>query len=362
MTNENIFSPNYLQARQNFLKAAQDIPADLKTYPLSVLGVQGEELAIDVATVGEKSPDRIILVTSGIHGVEGYLGSAVQTAWLRTLRDNPSSFDTTAVVLIHALNPYGFSWVRRVNENNVDLNRNFLLDSEPFSGAPFHLKKITWLQKPVSPDNKFFNLELYTGWARLIHGFQALRSCLLHGQFDYPQGLFWGGHEYEETSRILRNNIDSWTKNVPQILHLDIHTGLGQYGHCHLLLFGPDEADPTRWLKSKFPVDTTSLGTALANTDKPKGIMGDWLSHHFETQRKFYAYMALEFGTYPIFQVFKALYQENRFYRHSSPQHPAAKNKLLEVFYPADPAWRDKCLTEGLAMIEKSRRVIRDLP
>jgi hypothetical protein len=26
---------------------------------------------------------------------------------------------------VHALNPFGFAWLRRVNEYNVDLNRNF---------------------------------------------------------------------------------------------------------------------------------------------------------------------------------------------------------------------------------------------
>src|SRR5665213_261810 len=195
-----MFSHTYLEARQRFLKAAQSANADLQAHSISTRGAQGEELFIDIATVGAINPERTILLTSGLHGVEGFLGSAIQTAWLEGLRANPVSFGRTAVVLVHALNPYGFSWQRRVNENNVDLNRNFILPEEQFCGSHPGLKKITWLQRPVSPNNKFFNIELYSIWTILNYGFSTLQNCLHFGQYDYPYGLFWGGHQYEETT------------------------------------------------------------------------------------------------------------------------------------------------------------------
>ncbi len=33
---------------------------------------------------------------------------------------------SACALLVHALNPFGFAWLRRVNEDGVDLNRNFV--------------------------------------------------------------------------------------------------------------------------------------------------------------------------------------------------------------------------------------------
>ena len=83
----------------------------------------GEALAIDSAYVGKPRAARLLVLSSGIHGVEGYFGSAVQLAWLDALAHRAPTVET-GVLLIHAINPYGFAWRRRWNENNVDLNRN----------------------------------------------------------------------------------------------------------------------------------------------------------------------------------------------------------------------------------------------
>lgn len=95
-------------------------------------GPDGDELTIDVARFSPQRPERLIVLSSGLHGVEGYLGSAVQCAILEEELEGWTPPDRLAVVMIHALNPYGFAFHRRVNENNVDLNRNFLLDGERF--------------------------------------------------------------------------------------------------------------------------------------------------------------------------------------------------------------------------------------
>ena len=90
---------------------------------------------MDVATVGSLVPERAVVVTSGIHGVEGFAGSAVQTEWLRRLGQGKAAVpDRVRLVFAHALNPYGFAWIRRANECNVDLNRNFLLAGDSYSG------------------------------------------------------------------------------------------------------------------------------------------------------------------------------------------------------------------------------------
>eukprot|EP01032_Pedospumella_encystans_P016815 gene16815-19167_t len=85
-------------------------------------GAQGEELAMDVAVQGPADAAQVLMTTSAVHGIEGFCGSAIQTGLLHSLSLPPG----VAVVHVHAVNPHGFSHARRVNEDNVDLNRNFI--------------------------------------------------------------------------------------------------------------------------------------------------------------------------------------------------------------------------------------------
>ena len=61
---------------------------------------------------------------SGTHGPESYTGSAIQLSWLQQQEKFISS--SLAVLNIHGVNPYGWAFCSRTNENNVDLNRNFV--------------------------------------------------------------------------------------------------------------------------------------------------------------------------------------------------------------------------------------------
>ena len=119
----------YAEARRRFLAAARRAGADVSSHRHPEPGLEGEELGVDVALVGPHDAEAVLVVVSGTHGVEGFTGSALQTHWLdEGLHDRPTD---VAVVLVHALNPYGFSWVRGVNEDNVVLNRNFVDWGEP---------------------------------------------------------------------------------------------------------------------------------------------------------------------------------------------------------------------------------------
>ena len=93
-------------------------------FPTPLAGPNGESLAVDVAETGSSDSEKTVLVVSGTHDVEGYCGSALQTEWLaKHFEDRPND---TRVIMVHGFNPVGFAWVRRVNEDNVDLNRNFI--------------------------------------------------------------------------------------------------------------------------------------------------------------------------------------------------------------------------------------------
>lgn len=88
-------------------------------------------MTVDVAFINkpktEEERKRAVMVhISGTHGVEGHAGAAIQIAFLdKLLKKEIELPKNVSIVLVHALNPFGFLFNRRWNENGVDLNRNF---------------------------------------------------------------------------------------------------------------------------------------------------------------------------------------------------------------------------------------------
>ena len=145
-----------------------------------------------------------MILTSGIHGVEGYTGSAVQLMLMDKLLQK-ESVDNLGILLIHSLNPYGMKYNRRVTESNVDLNRNCMISKELFD---LNNSGFVSLNKTLTPngavnlhklENKFFYI---TAIKNIISdGMPVLRQAILQGQYDYPEGIFYGGQDYDTIMR-----------------------------------------------------------------------------------------------------------------------------------------------------------------
>ena len=115
------FAQSYAEARSKFLAAAAAAGLDPVAHPHPLLGRDGELLAMDVARHGPVDAEALLIVSSACHGVEGYCGSGVQNALLADSAFHAAA-DRAGVALlyVHALNPYGFSWLRRTTHENVD--------------------------------------------------------------------------------------------------------------------------------------------------------------------------------------------------------------------------------------------------
>lgn len=143
------FSADHAAARQRFRQAASNLRWQLETHPIGVAGPSGDGLAFDVACSPGGDPEKVLVVSSGVHGVEGFFGSAVQVALLEQwAATNPPP---ARCVFLHGLNAFGFAFLRRFDENNVDPNRNFLLPHERFEGVPEGYAELDAFLNPQSP-------------------------------------------------------------------------------------------------------------------------------------------------------------------------------------------------------------------
>lgn len=345
------FSGSYRAARGRFREAARAAAAPLQHHLLAGAGPDGHELAIDVALVGARNPRRAVVVSSGLHGVEGFFGSAVQLAWLRRLREGAASIPGgTLVVLLHALNPFGFAWRRRVDEDNVDLNRNFLDDGETYAGTPDHYDRVHDLLNPATPPSRLDAFRLRAAWEVRRHGLAVLQNAVATGQYEHASGLFFGGREAAAPTRLVQERFWSWTRAADEVVHLDLHTGLGEYADYRLLIEPPHVHD-LDWYRARFDPERV----APVGDDTPyaaRGVMGAWLARHAGPCD--YRFACLEFGTYGPLRVLAALRAESRAHHHSAPAASAyerAKRELVECFCPARRIWRRKAVARALEVI-----------
>jgi hypothetical protein len=345
------FSPDYSAARARFLAAAHAAAWTVERHGIGLAGPDGDELTIDVARRGPERPERVVIVSSGLHGVEGFFGSAVQCALLEEGLTLP---ERTAVVLVHALNPYGFAFLRRFNEGNVDLNRNFLLDGERFSGAPARYASLDPLLNPKTPP-RFDGFLPRALWAIGRYGMGALKDAVAGGQYDFPQGLFYGGSEPARSQVVLRDHLGRWIGPAARrVLHVDLHTGLGANGTYKLLVDHRVGAPGAEALARVFgpavqPWSNTGVSYAI------RGGLGSWCKARFP--RVDYDVLVAEFGTVPVLQVVGALRAENRAHHWGNPEDPTtrkAKERLRDVFAPPEEAWRTAVVEQGVTIVAQA--------
>ena len=347
---ETHFSPDYATARERFREAATRAGAALHAIALPAQGPAGEALFIDIAWLGAARPRDVFLHTTGIHGVEAYTGSAVQLALLER---PPAPRDDAAMVLVHVLNPYGMAWLRRTNENNVDLNRNFLMDGGAFRGAPDLYSALDPLLNPPSPPSRD-GFGVRAAAAAMRHGFHRVKQAIAEGQYEFPNGHFYGGDRLQPGPRLYTEWLARHLCGAGYIFALDLHTGLGRHGTDTVM---PDEhvnVTPREVLGTaldrRFVAPT---GPSVAYT--VRGGLAAALPHVLPQAR--IDFVLQEIGTRPPLEVLHALREENRwhFFGDGSIVHPA-KRRLREALCPASAAWRRRAVELGLELARAGAR------
>jgi hypothetical protein len=260
------------------------------------------------------------------------------------------------LVFLHALNPFGFANRRRVNEDNADLNRNFLLPpNELYHGdSPAYAKLNSFLNPEGAPRRFDFYLPKVL-WKIARVGLSTLKQVVAEGQFAFPKGIFFGGHEAALSTKIVHENMMRWVRGQ-HVVHLDFHTGLGEHAKYKLLVTSPLSNEELALYKELYGSEVEiASGEGIAY--KTRGDFGRYMAA--TASQANYHFLFVEFGTYSAIRVLGALRRENQahFYApEGSDVREQAKAKLLECFFPSCSSWRSQALERGQAIIQRAQR------
>lgn len=344
------FHDSYAAARTAFRERATAAGFTLTAHDVGQVGPDGGDLSIDIAVKANGPIRKAVVVSSGTHGVEGYFGSAVQ---LRLLTEDLAHFEPApgqAVVLIHAVNPFGFAHVRRVNEDSVDLNRNFRKEGDVYEGAPDGYHKLYHLLNPASPPKAFDPWLLKALYYMARDGFGTLKDAIAGGQYAYNQGIFFGGHGPSRSLEILKEALPPLLGGAERVVHLDLHTGSGKWGTYIHAVDLPVGSDRVAQLKREFGASTVQGLDNSGVLYVIHGVLGAWLQEIMPHVQ--YDCMLTEFGTYNNISVLATLRHENRVWWHArdDPKRRAeARRRIFEAFCPASPTWRTACTDQAQA-------------
>ncbi len=338
------FSPDYATARQKFLDAAKAAGAEIESIRHPMTGIAGEDLFTDIAWLGPKDARAVLVTVSGTHGIEGYYGSGCQVGWFSEghAAKLPAG---TAMVSIHASNPYGFSWGRRVNEDNMDINRNFIdFDNKQPPANPAYAEVHDWLV-PQS-----WNDEAATGIRTKIAeyydrvGSKAATAAIVGGQHTHPDGIFYGGTEACWSHRTIQAVCAKYLSAAQRICVVDFHTGLGPFGYSEMICRHPVESDSLKLARQWFGDAVTS--PALGQSDSPiiEGNLRMGIAR-FCAQATTVA-INIEVGTLSSEDVRLSVVADNWLHLRGdvfSPLGRQIKAQIRAAFYPDSDAWRGLC-------------------
>lgn len=337
---ERYFPADYRAARAGFVAAAERAGLGLTTrvHP-SAKGPDAKPLFLDTVTIGPRDAKKALLLISGTHGVEGYFGSGVETGLLgESIADRVPK--GAKLVMLHALNPFGFAWNRRVNEDNADVNRNFVDHAHPPVNADYAKLAGAIAPKDISPAAmKAANAQLRA--YSEVHGDFALQTALSSGQYAYPDGLYYGGAAKSWSALMLEDVFREELAGVETLVVIDCHTGLGECGAAEMII--EDKPGTPGYVRAKAlwgaRVQSTADGGSLSArlTGTIDEAVAGWMNGRTLT------FAALEVGTRPVHDVFEALRKDNWLHLHGGLDHPDAdviKRQIRAAFYPDTVEWK----------------------
>ncbi|MBT7610640.1 MAG: DUF2817 domain-containing protein [Bacteriovoracaceae bacterium] len=326
----------------NFFKVPSRIDSDLTTDYIYI--------------PAKKMTEKLLIITSGVHGVETFTSSAIQQMFLNEILPTVD-LNKMGLLMIHSLNPYGFKYKRRVTENNVDLNRNFILERGPFKDPNDKYQTFRdFLNPPEKLSIGFFSKISHivkTLFYSIRYGRPAFRQAILQGQYSYEKGIYFGGKVNEPQVSLLKHLLLTTAGPYKEVFAIDLHTGYGKRGTCHFFGLGKNVKSNTDIIEKVFKgykIDGGQEGNFYTTTgDFPRFV--EQILKNKKT-----VVMTFEYGTLDSQTTLGAIESLRRSsvenqgvqfgYDSKDDQNKSIKD-FLDMFNPPDPKWREKVLTDS---------------
>lgn len=345
----------YLEFRQRF---RDDLPVVRRAWPKVRLEKHtlavGKDLSIDwLRADALKRKEKLLVITTGLHGIEGYIGSAVLQLFIDEYLPRITP-EMTGILLIHSLNPWGMDQWKRVNSNNVDLNRNFI--SGEFRSPQLENKDYPRLIPFLCPDRPMGSL-MVEKWDFVVSliktilrlGGSRLREAALMGQYDYPSGIYFGGQSLQEETKTMMKLYQDSFKGYQRIVHLDLHSGYGPR-YQMTVVTSPLDGRSALEIKRQYQLERV----AGANPDEFYSMHGDMNDWEYELVREKFPLASIfaanfEFGTYGNSFLAEArslriTILKNQKDQFGSPEKTGVwvDREYRELYLPQESAWYDK--------------------
>lgn len=309
-------------------------------------------LFMDILDIRPDKAKKLLCLTSGLHGIEGYAGNYVLQEFVDQFLPK-LNLENTHVILVHAINPYGMKYKRKSNENSVDLNRNFnasfdtLPPNEGFkTNTPF------FLPRKLKNNYLIENILFYIRTAKLYFTIpnEQFREAALLGQYEFPNGFYYGGSHMEKSTEIL-NQLYQNLISIPYStrLFIDLHTGYGPKYQMSIVN-SPNEKRPVSELEKAFNYPLIQN----ADGDDFYQINGDMINYINALVSDTDYATCFEFGTIgtSILDEMKSLrimLEENsvhHMHKETDSIFKRIKKDFEKLYMPDEKKWLDKVITD----------------
>jgi predicted deacylase len=352
------FPSDYIAARERFRTKAAKLKA---LFPAAEIGHYkvpskvDKDLTTDFIFIPSSISKKLVIITSGIHGAEAFTGHTLQMWQMEKILSTHKPLPYK-LLIVHSLNPYGFKYFRRTNENNVDLNRNFA-SAEEFKSENTEYEKLRYLLEPqyIASSYLFARIGFYAkaAYVNLTKGRRFVLGSL-RGQYEYPKGIFYGGKEPQTETLQLQKLVKRFADNASDIYLVDLHTGFGEKGKLHFFgsenMQAPEKVDLMNMVFKDHKIETSQDKDFYATT----GDFADWLTTAYSNKK--IIPMSFEFGTMDSQTLsggLKSLWttvleNQGRHLGFLSPEdEKISRGDFEALFNPQSPEWQMKVLKSG---------------
>lgn len=360
------FSNSYREGRMRFIKACEEAGLAVRSFVHPELrGPDGEDLAMDSVWIGPSDAKKVLLVSCGVHGLEAATGSAAILKWIET--DGPSAIPgDAAVLLVHAVNPFGWAYASRGNEDRVDLNRNCIDHAAPRPENPAY-RDLHPHVAAANPDAAgldafiaaFHELARDKGLGHAITGVTA-------GQYEFADGLSFGGVAQSWSVRTLYEIARRYLTRAEKVFHIDWHTGIGDYGDPYFILEAQKDSAAHELAAAWWPGRNMHVDGVVEGLNPDyRGLIAAGLQAEIASLNQAQTVgLVIEWGTYDVEQMIQALVMDNWLRNRAEGAAPEliadVRARLIDRFYPADPKWRRSVAEKSAHLMDEALAGLAD--